>query len=112
MYTGWESGGRNHIGVVLNRDSLDDAIAIDTGGTGTTAGREWDGLRPGPYQVLEVTGQAFSYNGDSTCQDGYTSGIVCGLTVVNVDENGVSHRGVEARQVNGNTAGRPGEARD
>ncbi|MFE9692532.1 hypothetical protein [Micromonospora sp. NPDC005806] len=115
VYTGWESGGRNRIGTVARRDNLDDAIAIDTSSTGTTASREWDGKRPGPYQVLDVTLSAFSYNGDLTCQDGYTSGIVCGLRVNNgnvtwTGSNGVVHRGVEAHQVNGTTAAQPGDS--
>jgi hypothetical protein len=101
VLTGWEGGGRNTIGVVAYRNSYRDAIAIDTHTTGPTASREWDGLRPGPYQVLDVSGVGYSYAGDLTCQDGYTSGIVCGLRVTNglviwTDEWGNQHAGVEA----------------
>lgn len=115
VYTGWQNGGRNRIGVVANRDNIDDAIAIDTSSTGTTASREWDGP-PGPIaNVYDVSGSAYSYNGDLTCQDGYTSGIVCGLQVTDgyitwTGSNGVNHRGVEAHQVNGQTAIRGGDS--
>jgi hypothetical protein len=115
VFTGWQNGGRNRIGVVTNRAGFDDAIAIDTSSTGTTASREWDGPPGGPYQVLDVTGTALSWNGDMTCQDGYTSGIVCGLLVEDdyiewTGSDGVLHRGVQARQVNGSTAGRGGDS--
>lgn len=115
VYTGWQSGGRNRIGVVTNRDNIDDAIAIDTSSTGTTASREWDGAYGGPYQVLDVSGATFSYEGDMTCQDGYSSGIVCGLKVNNgtatwTGSDGVAHRGVEAHQVDGLVAGRSGDS--
>jgi len=76
---------------------------------------EWDGP-PGPNaNVLDVSGSAFSFNGDMTCQDGYTSGIVCGLRVDNdfvtwTGSNGVTHDGVEAHQVNGGTAARGGDS--
>jgi hypothetical protein len=111
VYTGYENSGRNRIGVVTMRDNYDDAIAIDTSSTGTTASREWDGPPGGPHQVLDVSGSAFSYVGDVTCQDGFTSGIVCGLLVNNgsvtwTGSNGVGHRGVEAQQVNGTIAAR------
>ena len=115
VYTGWESGGRNRIGVVTNRNNLHDAIAVDTSSTGQTLSLEWDGLRPGPYQVLDVSGSAFSFNGDMTCQDGYSSGIVCGLRVIDdnfqwTGGNGVAHQGVQAQQVNGLRAGRGGDS--
>jgi hypothetical protein len=61
VYTGYENSGRNRIGVVTMRDNYDDAIAIDTSSTGTTASREWDGPPGGPHQVLDVSGSAFSY---------------------------------------------------
>lgn len=115
VFTGWQDGLRNRIGVVTNRDNRDDAIAIDTSSTGTTASREWDGP-PGPTaNVLDVSGSAYSFDGDLTCQDGYASGIVCGLLVNNDavswnGSDGVLHRGVEAAQINGAVPTRGGDS--
>ncbi|WP_426502093.1 hypothetical protein ACPPVO_31095 [Dactylosporangium sp. McL0621] len=112
VYTGWSGGGFNFIGTATYRDNLDDAIAIDTSSTGITGGREWDGPA---NNIYNVTGSGWSYNGDMTCQDGFSSKIVCGLLVTGdnitwTGSNGVGHRGVEAHQVNGQTASRPGDS--
>ncbi|MCJ1677555.1 S1 family peptidase [Streptomyces sp. APSN-46.1] len=114
VYTGWEGGGRNYIGQVTARANLWDAIAVDTTNTGVTAGREWDGPVNNSF-TLALTSSAYSYNGDYVCQDGYSSGVVCNIKVVNQDKywtgsNGVDHRGVEGTQVNGSTAIRGGDS--
>ncbi|WP_435205691.1 S1 family peptidase [Micromonospora sp. bgisy143] len=114
IYTGWESGGRNKIGVTTTRSDYYDAVAIDTSSTGTTASRTWDG-KSGNYTVNDVTGSALSYTGDWVCQTGYTSGVVCGIQVTSgwltwVGSNGITHGGVEAFQRDGTTACRPGDS--
>jgi hypothetical protein len=117
VLTGWENGGRNTIGTVVGRDNLRDAIEIDTQATGQTLSLEWDGKFPGPsYQVNDVTGTAYSFTGDMTCQDGYKTGIECGLLVDNgfvtwvASGDNVQHAGVHAHQVNGEAAARPGDS--
>lgn len=118
IYTGWEGGGRNLIGTVAARNNLYDAIAVDTGGTGATLSQEWDGPAEGaPSQhVYDVSGTAWSYSGDMTCQDGFAIGIRCGLLVTSgyitwADPvNGVMHAGVEAHQVDGGLAGLGGDS--
>ncbi|MFB7946434.1 hypothetical protein ACFC6L_16130 [Kitasatospora phosalacinea] len=114
VYTGWENGGRNYIGKVSGRANTWDAIAIDTTGTGPTAGLEWDGPVSSSF-VLSLTSSAYSYNGDYVCHDGYRSGVVCNIKVVADDitwtgENGVNHRGVQGRQVDGGTAVQGGDS--
>lgn len=114
IYTGWESGGRNKIGVTTTRSDYYDAVAIDTSSTGTTASRTWDG-KSGNYTVNDVTSSALSYTGDWVCQTGYTSGVVCGIQVTTswltwVGSNGITHGGVEALQRDGITACRPGDS--
>jgi hypothetical protein len=115
IYTGWENGGRNFIGAVSMRNNIYDAIAIDTGSTGPTLSQEWDGNHQDPDQVYDVNGAAFSFDGDVTCQDGYTSGIVCDLRVDNdniawTGTNGVDHVGVLANQIYGFPAGTFGDS--
>ncbi|MEV4384644.1 hypothetical protein AB0J68_02780 [Micromonospora sp. NPDC049580] len=114
IYTGWESGGRNKIGVTTTRSDYYDAVAIDTSSTGTTASRTWDG-KSGNYTVNDVTSSALSYAGDWVCQTGYTSGVVCGIQVTTswltwVGSNGITHGGVEGLQRDGTTAARPGDS--
>jgi hypothetical protein len=98
VYTGWENNGRNFIGTVTARNDLWDAAVIDTSSTGTTAGLEWDGVVS--YFYLAVDSSAYSHNGDSVCQDGFTDGVICGIKVNKQDlywtgSNGIRHRGVE-----------------
>ncbi|MGW3787247.1 hypothetical protein ACWD5Z_21865 [Micromonospora chokoriensis] len=105
VYTGWENGGRNRIGVTTTRSDYYDAVAIDTSSTGTTASRTWDGKSPN-FVVNDVVGSALSYAGDWACQTGYKSGVVCGIQVTSgwltwVGSNGVTHGGVEAVQRDG-----------
>ncbi|GAA1385796.1 hypothetical protein GCM10009639_08760 [Kitasatospora putterlickiae] len=114
VYTGWENGGRNYLGNVVARADLWDAVAIDVQGTGWTAGREWDGPVNNSF-TLTLTSSAYSYNGDFVCQDGYTTGVMCGIKVVDDDKywtgsNGVDHRGVEGTQVSGYTAIQGGDS--
>jgi hypothetical protein len=114
IYTGWENGGRNYIGRVAMRDDLHDAAAIDTSSTGPTAGLEWDGPRTNSF-LLVVDSYRYSYNGDYVCHDGCTSGVVCGIKVIDGDYtwvggNGVTHRGVEGQKTNGGVAGQGGDS--
>jgi hypothetical protein len=117
VYTGWQNNGRNLIGTVAYRSDDYDAIAIDTAATGSTLGEEWDGAcNPnGTCNVYSVTSVGFNYDGDLVCQDGYTSGIVCGLLITAENtswrgDNGIIHYGVEAQQVNGQPGGRSGDS--
>jgi len=118
VYTGRQNGNRNYVGYVAYRDSWNDAIGIDTGFTGLTASQEWDGpARGAPTQhVYDVEGTAWSYSGDATCQDGFETGIRCGLVVTNSviywtdPDNGSVHIGVEAHQVDGLLAGDTGDS--
>jgi hypothetical protein len=118
VYTGWEGGGRNVVGTAAVRDNLYDAVAIDTGNTGQTASREWDGPAEGAFgqHVYDVAGIAWSFTGDMACQDGFTSGVKCGLLVTSgyvewVDlDNDFLHVGVEAHQVDGQLAGQGGDS--
>ncbi|GGO31834.1 hypothetical protein [Micromonospora parathelypteridis] len=114
IYTGWESGGRNRIGVTTTRSDYYDAVAIDTSSTGTTASRTWDGKSP-TYSVNDVTSSALSYTGDWVCHTGYATGVVCGIQVTTswltwVGSNGITHGGVEGRQRDGLTAARNGDS--
>ncbi|MCX5065577.1 S1 family peptidase [Micromonospora lupini] len=114
VYTGWESGGRNKIGVTTTRSDYYDAVAIDTSSTGTTASRTWDG-KSGNYTVNDVTSSGLSYAGDWVCHTGYVSGVVCGIQVTKswltwVGSNGVTHGGVEGLQRDGLAAARPGDS--
>ncbi|GAA2192700.1 hypothetical protein [Micromonospora lupini] len=114
VYTGWEGGGRNKIGVTTARSDYYDAVAIDTSSTGTTASRTWDG-KPGNYTVNDVTSSALSYAGDWVCHTGYVSGVVCGVQVTKswltwVGSNGITHGGVEGQQRDGLQAVRGGDS--
>ncbi|MCF2527806.1 S1 family peptidase [Yinghuangia soli] len=100
VWTGWENGRRNYIGQVVARANLWDAVAVDTTNTGLTRGMAWDGPNNGDAFVQQLTSSAYSYNGDYVCQDGFTSGVICSIRVVDQDiswtgSNGVPHRGVE-----------------
>ena len=114
VYTGWEGGGRNSVGRVAARYNEWDAILVDTSSTGTTVGKEWDGP-PDTTRFFSISGNAYSHKGDLVCQDGYTSGIVCGIQVKDEDNrwtgsNGVDHRGVQGIKVDGGTAARGGDS--
>lgn len=80
---------------------------------------EFDGS-PSAYDPRPLSGTKYSYNGDSVCQDGYTSGVICGIQVVNQDVqnfmvrgerygNTFAVRGVIGRRAN-STAVRPGDS--
>lgn len=80
---------------------------------------EFDGS-PSAYDPRPLSGTRYSYNGDSVCQDGYTSGVICGIQVVNQDVqnfqvrgerygNTFAVRGVIGRRAN-STAVRPGDS--
>jgi hypothetical protein len=75
---------------------------------------------PSAYDPRPLSGTKYSYNGDSVCQDGYTSGVICGIQVVNQDVqnfmvrgerygNTFAARGVIGRRAN-STAVRPGDS--
>ncbi|MCF2529595.1 S1 family peptidase [Yinghuangia soli] len=110
IYSGWyrDSSGayvRNYIGRIAARAGLLDAVAVDTSGTGVTAGWEWDGPRQSSF-LLELTSSAYSFQGDYVSHDGYTSGVVGRIEVVAPDvywtgTDGVLHRGVEGRRKGG-----------
>lgn len=81
--------------------------------------KEFDGSQSA-YDPRPLSGTKYSYNGDSVCQDGYTSGHICGIQVVNQDvqnfrvygeryNNTFSVRGVIGRRAN-STAVRPGDS--
>jgi hypothetical protein len=85
----------------------------------SSAPYEFDGV-PSAYDPRPLSGTAYSYNGDSVCQDGYTSGVICGIQVVNEDVqnfmvrgerygNTFAVRGVIGRRAN-STAVRPGDS--
>lgn len=80
---------------------------------------EFDGS-PSANDPRPLSGTKYSYNGDSVCQDGYTSGVICGIQVVNQDvqnfmvsgpryHNTFAVRGVIGRRAN-STAVRPGDS--
>ncbi|NUP53866.1 MAG: hypothetical protein HOW97_42085 [Catenulispora sp.] len=80
---------------------------------------EFDGS-PSAYDPRPLSGTRYSYNGDSVCQDGYTSGVICGIQVINQDVQNFqvrgerygdtfAVRGVIGRRAN-STAVRPGDS--
>ncbi|MFL6111134.1 MAG: hypothetical protein ACJ786_07270 [Catenulispora sp.] len=85
----------------------------------SSAAFEFDGS-PSAYDPRPLSGTKYSYNGDSVCQDGYTSGVICGIQVVNQDVQNFmvrgerypgtfAVRGVIGRRAN-STAVRPGDS--
>jgi hypothetical protein len=77
---------------------------------------EFDGS-PSTTHFLPLRGTQYSFNGQSVCQDGDTSGVVCGITVANQDTTQCfgpeRYAGFCARGVLGNhngTAVRPGDS--
>jgi hypothetical protein len=115
--THWRTGRGLDVGNVVNYSEHWDAALIDA----SSGAYEWDGP-PGPTaNFIRLSGTAYSYNGDLVCQDGYTTGVACGIRVDNEDVtdfrvrgdrygNTFSARGVRGHQVNGGVAFQHGDS--
>ncbi|RAO31486.1 hypothetical protein PSN13_04050 [Micromonospora saelicesensis] len=75
--TQWKTGRGTVVGTVSKYSTTLDASVIPT----SVAPRLWDGP-PGPSaQSLALQGTGVNRVGDSVCQNGYTSGVICGIRV-------------------------------
>ncbi|MGC9669798.1 hypothetical protein ACNTMW_25050 [Planosporangium sp. 12N6] len=103
------NGNGNFEGQVINWSEQWDAALIDA----RSDQYEFDS-GPSAYDPRRVAGNAYSYYNDSVCQDGYTSGIICGITVI-IPDIVVNHCGgpypcMSSRGVVGQTGNNTGTA--
>jgi hypothetical protein len=113
------SDGDGHVmGTVVNYSTLWDAAIYYVGSNPVKDDNadEFDGP-PSTTRYFPLRGTQYSYNGQSVCQDGYTSGVVCGITVTDQDRTecfpGERYPGFCARGVLGTRSGaavRPGDS--
>jgi hypothetical protein len=116
--THWNTGRGVSVGTVVNYSEHWDAALIDA----PSAAWEFDGpAGPAAANTLQLVGTAYSYTGDLVCQDGYTTGVACGIRVDNQDAQNFSvrgprygntflARGVIGHQINGGIAVQGGDS--
>lgn len=79
-------GNGTFMGRVVNYSTHWDAAIYYVGSSAVRDDNadEFDGP-PSSIHYLPLRGTQYSYQNQSVCQDGYTSGVVCGITVTNQD---------------------------
>jgi hypothetical protein len=111
-------GNGTHMGNVVNYSTHWDTAIYYVGSNAVRDDNadEFDGS-PSTTHFLPLRGTQYSYNGQSVCQDGDTSGVICGITVANQDTTqcfgAERYAGFCARGVLGNhngTSTRPGDS--
>jgi hypothetical protein len=111
-------GNGTHMGNVVNFSTHWDTAIYYVGSNAVRDDNadEFDGS-PSTTHFLPLRGTNYSYNGQSVCQDGDTSGVICGITVANQDTTQCfgpeRYAGFCARGVLGNhngTSTRPGDS--
>lgn len=107
LYTAWNNGKRQPIGVITGVSATYDIAAVRT--TRAAAESVW-ATRSGTNKKVAITGVAEAVPGAKVCQHGYRSGTVCGITTQPITSKQKAAGLVYGHAARGTMAARPGDS--